>query len=92
MEWDGQVMTEVSHLPAHTDWCSFTLSFQDTTGGLEFKEIHSGAFTPAVPRSDAVYLNVGDMMELLLLTKQASSLLAPIASSFQRESQHRTPP
>ncbi|KAL9040165.1 MAG: hypothetical protein Q9214_004594 [Letrouitia sp. 1 TL-2023] len=62
---DGQVMTEVSRLPAHTDWCSFTLSFQDNTGGLEFKDIRSGTFMPAVPRSDAVYLNVGDMMERL---------------------------
>ncbi len=42
---------------------SFTLSFQDATGGLEFKDRKSDFFMPVEPRKDAVYLNVGDMME-----------------------------
>ncbi|KAL9122792.1 MAG: hypothetical protein Q9187_000654 [Circinaria calcarea] len=62
---DRWVMEEANRLPAHTDWSSFTLSFQDATGGLEFLDRHTGAFMPVTPRSDAVYLNIGDMMERL---------------------------
>ncbi|MCJ1405378.1 hypothetical protein MMC11_008605 [Xylographa trunciseda] len=63
LDVDHQVIEEAKRLPAHTDWSSFTLSFQDATGGLEFQDRHSGSFMPVIPRSDAVYLNVGDMME-----------------------------
>ncbi|MCJ1477336.1 hypothetical protein MMC13_006007 [Lambiella insularis] len=56
---------ENSRLPAHTDWSSFTISFQDATGGLEFQDRHSGTFMPATPQSGLLYLNVGDMFTRL---------------------------
>ncbi|MCJ1323187.1 hypothetical protein MMC15_008541 [Xylographa vitiligo] len=63
LDVDHRVVEEAKRLPAHTDWSSFTLSFQDATGGREFQDRHSGSFMLVIPRSDAVYLNVGDMME-----------------------------
>lgn len=63
MEPNQQLLNKANRLPAHTDWSSFTLSFQDATGGLEFRDRKSDLFMPVVPRKDAVYLNIGDMME-----------------------------
>ncbi|KAL9081098.1 MAG: hypothetical protein Q9157_000303 [Trypethelium eluteriae] len=52
---------ELNRLPAHTDWSSFTLLFQDDAGGLEFRNAQSGAFMLAIPAVDKLYLNIGDM-------------------------------
>ena len=42
---------------------TFTLLFQDSAGGLEFADREEeGAFLPAVPEGDKLYLNVGDML------------------------------
>ncbi|KAI9654991.1 MAG: hypothetical protein M1821_005744 [Bathelium mastoideum] len=52
---------ELNRLPEHTDYSSFTLLFQDDSGGLEFKSNTTGAFVPAIPDGDKLYLNIGDM-------------------------------
>ena len=40
----------------------FTLLFQDSVGGLEFQDIASGKFMPAVPQDGKIYLNIGDVL------------------------------
>ena len=52
----------LARLPAHTDWSTFTLLFQDSCGGLEFANRDDGSFMHAVPDRDKLYLNVGDML------------------------------
>ncbi|MCJ1459033.1 hypothetical protein MMC28_009410 [Mycoblastus sanguinarius] len=53
----------LARLPAHTDWSTFTLLFQDSAGGLEFADRENeGEFLPAIPDGDKLYLNVGDML------------------------------
>ena len=45
---------------------TFTLLFQDSCGGLEFKDrAHEGTFVHAVPLEDTLYLNVGDCLTRL---------------------------
>ncbi|KAK4220664.1 hypothetical protein QBC38DRAFT_172271 [Podospora fimiseda] len=52
-----------TRLPAHTDWGSFTLLFQDAHGGLELLDPKSGDFLQAVPEEGALVLNIGDMLQ-----------------------------
>ncbi|MCJ1385481.1 hypothetical protein MMC17_008604 [Xylographa soralifera] len=54
----------VARMPAHTDWSSFTLLFQDDCGGLELEDPRNpGLFIPATPIPDALVLNIGDMFQ-----------------------------
>ncbi|MCJ1226261.1 hypothetical protein MMC12_002911 [Toensbergia leucococca] len=56
----------VARMPAHTDWSSFTLLFQDDCGGLELEDPHQeGKFLPAKPVPNALVLNIGDMLQRL---------------------------
>ncbi|KAI0101539.1 hypothetical protein GGR51DRAFT_563440 [Nemania sp. FL0031] len=52
-----------TRMPAHTDWGTFTILFQDENGGLELKDPRSGEFLLAEPHEDALILNVGDMLQ-----------------------------
>jgi isopenicillin N synthase-like dioxygenase len=50
--------------PAHTDWSSITLLFQDDCGGLEVEDVTSpGEFIPATPIKNAIVMNVGDLLQ-----------------------------
>ncbi|KAJ5221685.1 uncharacterized protein N7469_010572 [Penicillium citrinum] len=50
--------------PAHTDWSSITLLFQDDCGGLEIEDVTDpGNFVPAVPVKNAIIMNVGDLLQ-----------------------------
>jgi isopenicillin N synthase-like dioxygenase len=50
--------------PAHTDWSSITLLFQDDCGGLEVEDINNpGHFIPATPIKNAIVMNVGDLLQ-----------------------------
>ncbi|MCJ1285324.1 hypothetical protein MMC26_004664 [Xylographa opegraphella] len=54
----------VARMPAHTDWSSFTLLFQDDCGGLELEDPrYPGLFIPATPMPNALVLNIGDMFQ-----------------------------
>ncbi|KAI9666156.1 MAG: hypothetical protein M1821_004091 [Bathelium mastoideum] len=57
---DALMRGELNRFTAHTDLTSFTLLFQDGTGGLEFKNIENGNFMPATPADGKMYLNIGD--------------------------------
>jgi isopenicillin N synthase-like dioxygenase len=47
---------------AHTDYGSLTLLFQDSTGGLEVRDLQ-GNWQVAPPVRDCVVINTGDLME-----------------------------
>ncbi|KAJ5522011.1 hypothetical protein N7527_006126 [Penicillium freii] len=48
--------------PAHTDWSSITLLFQDDFGGLEVEDLSSPAtFVSPTPIKNATVMNVEDM-------------------------------
>ncbi|KAI1376972.1 Clavaminate synthase-like protein [Hypoxylon crocopeplum] len=53
----------LARLPAHNDWGTVTLLFQDDHGGLELKDPHSQDFLPAEPEKGALVLNTGDMLQ-----------------------------
>ncbi|OAP63775.1 hypothetical protein AYL99_03002 [Fonsecaea erecta] len=53
----------VARMPAHTDWGSVTLLFQDDCGGLEVENPHNpGHFMTATPIKNAIVMNVGDLL------------------------------
>jgi len=47
---------------AHSDYGSLTFVFQDSVGGLEVQNPHSGRFHPASPIPGTVVVNVGDLL------------------------------
>ncbi|KAJ5899100.1 Oxoglutarate/iron-dependent dioxygenase [Penicillium taxi] len=50
--------------PAHTDWSSITLLFQDDCGGLEVEDLNRpGTFIPAPPIKNAIVMNIGDLLQ-----------------------------
>ncbi|KAI9711038.1 MAG: hypothetical protein M1820_002476 [Bogoriella megaspora] len=53
----------LARMPAHTDWGSFTILFQDAIGGLELQEAASKTFIDAEPQAGALVLNIGDMFQ-----------------------------
>ena len=57
------VTKRVARMPAHTDWSTITMLFQDDCGGLEVEDPHTpGKFVPATPMPGACVMNVGDML------------------------------
>ncbi|KAA6411495.1 MAG: hypothetical protein FRX48_04775 [Lasallia pustulata] len=56
----------IARMPAHTDWSSFTMLFQDDCGGLQLENPNKeGHFIPATPLPGALVLNIGDMLQRL---------------------------
>ncbi|KAM7200766.1 Clavaminate synthase-like protein [Rhypophila sp. PSN 637] len=53
----------VARLPAHTDWGTITILFQDRNGGLELRDPHTGQYLQAEPEEGTVVLNIGDMLQ-----------------------------
>ena len=54
---------KVERMPAHSDWSTITMLFQDDCGGLEVEDPHApGKFVPATPMPGACVMNVGDML------------------------------
>jgi isopenicillin N synthase-like dioxygenase len=50
--------------PAHSDWTSITLLFQDDCGGLEVEDVNRpGSFVPATPMKNSIVMNVGDLLQ-----------------------------
>jgi hypothetical protein len=64
---------------------SFTLLFQDASGGLEFGDRKTGEFIPATPQEGIVYMNIGDMFQRISNGKfpviQRQSII-PISHSY----------
>ncbi|KAH8884140.1 oxidoreductase-like protein [Thozetella sp. PMI_491] len=53
----------LARLPAHRDWSTYTMLFQDENGGLELKDPKTQEFLEAEPEEGALVLNTGDMLQ-----------------------------
>lgn len=54
---------KVARMPAHSDWGSITMLFQDDCGGLEVEDaVMEGRFVSATPIRGACVVNVGDLL------------------------------
>lgn len=52
-----------ARMPAHSDWGTFTMLFQDECGGLEAEKPDSpGEFIQITPYENAIVMNVGDLL------------------------------
>ncbi|BDD62293.1 hypothetical protein MPDQ_006716 [Monascus purpureus] len=51
----------LARMPAHTDWSSITMLFQDDCGGLEV-QTRQGEFVKAEPVKGAIIMNIGDLL------------------------------
>lgn len=52
-----------ARMPAHTDWSTITILFQDDCGGLEVEDPHvPGTFRPVEPVEGSLVLNIGNLM------------------------------
>ncbi|KNZ77167.1 UPF0676 protein [Termitomyces sp. J132] len=47
---------------SHSDYGTLTLLFQDSVGGLEVQNPHTGNFVPATPIPGTIVINVGDLL------------------------------
>ncbi|CAF9932161.1 MAG: hypothetical protein HETSPECPRED_008283 [Heterodermia speciosa] len=64
-----------SRMPAHSDWGTLTMLFQDDCGGLEVEKPHKeGEFMSAHPLKDAIVTNVGDLLQRWSNDKLKSTL------------------
>jgi isopenicillin N synthase-like dioxygenase len=54
---------KAARMPAHSDWSSVTLLFQDECGGLEVEDPRApGEFVGVAPVEGACAVNVGDLL------------------------------
>ncbi|KAM7203849.1 hypothetical protein V8F20_003855 [Naviculisporaceae sp. PSN 640] len=53
----------LARLPAHNDWGTLTILFQDRNGGLELCDPHTQEFLQAEPEEGTLVLNIGDMLQ-----------------------------
>jgi isopenicillin N synthase-like dioxygenase len=85
---DGQ-----ARVGAHSDYGTVTLLFQDSVGGLEVQNPHTGEFVPAVPIPDTIVVNVGDLLARWsndVLRSTLHRVVAPTAKGIS-ESMGMTP-
>lgn len=70
-----ELETETSaRMPAHSDWGSITILFQDDCGGLEIEDQkRPGKFIRARPLENAIVMNVGDLFSRWTNGKQVTS-------------------
>ncbi|KUI66804.1 hypothetical protein VM1G_02190 [Cytospora mali] len=53
----------LARMPAHSDWGSITMLFQDDCGGLQVEDPKTpGEFVEATPMKNALVMNVGDLL------------------------------
>ncbi|KAI1416231.1 hypothetical protein F5Y13DRAFT_154877 [Hypoxylon sp. FL1857] len=53
----------VARMPAHSDWGTITMLFQDDCGGLQVEHPNEpGHFVDATPMKNALVMNVGDLL------------------------------
>jgi isopenicillin N synthase-like dioxygenase len=54
---------KMARMPAHTDWSSMTMLFQDDCGGLQVEDPNvPGKFVGVEPLEGALAMNVGDLL------------------------------
>ncbi|PAV20469.1 Clavaminate synthase [Pyrrhoderma noxium] len=69
---------------AHSDYGTLTLLFQDSVGGLEVQNPHSGVFHPATPIPGTIVINVGDLLSRWSNDILRSTLHRVVAPQQQR--------
>ncbi|KAJ5217329.1 hypothetical protein N7468_010337 [Penicillium chermesinum] len=74
--------------PAHTDWSSITVLFQDDCGGLEVENPDQpGNFIPATPVKNAMVVNIGDLLQRwsndVLRSTSHRVTLPPLSDRFE---------
>ncbi|KAI0538617.1 hypothetical protein GGR58DRAFT_287039 [Xylaria digitata] len=63
VEVERVARNEVARMPAHSDWSTFTILFQDDAGGLQVEDpSQQGRFVDATPMRGALVMNVGDLL------------------------------
>ncbi|KAL1868182.1 hypothetical protein Plec18167_008373 [Paecilomyces lecythidis] len=78
----------MARCPAHTDWSSITMLFQDDCGGLEVEDItHPGTFVPATLIKNSIIMNVGDLLQMwsndTLRSTNHRVALPPLSDRFE---------
>jgi len=79
LEKDGQ-----ARAGAHSDYGTLTLLFQDSVGGLEVQNSHTGTFVPANPIPNTIIINVGDLLARWSNDVLRSTLHRVVAPSTKR--------
>jgi isopenicillin N synthase-like dioxygenase len=79
---------KAARMPAHTDWSSMTMLFQDDCGGLEIERPNEpGRYVAATPVEGALVMNVGDLLQYWSNDFLKSTLhrvgLPPLADRFE---------
>ncbi|KAL1303024.1 hypothetical protein AAFC00_003337 [Neodothiora populina] len=79
-----------ARMPAHTDWGSITMLFQDKCGGLQVEDPHKrGRFIDATPMQGALIMNVGDLLMRWSNDQLKSTMhrvtLPPLSDRFEGE-------
>jgi len=75
-----------ARMPAHSDWGSITMLFQDDCGGLEIERPDGpGEFIKATPYENTMVVNVGD----LLMRWSNGKIHMPSQPSASKEDAHR---
>lgn len=63
VERDKLSSNAIARMPAHSDWGSITMLFQDDCGGLQVEDVNKpGEFVDATPMEGALVMNVGDLL------------------------------
>lgn len=79
-----------ARMPAHTDWTTITMLFQDDCGGLQVESpTQPGVFIDATPVAGSLVLNVGDLLmrwtDDYLKSTQHRVQLPPLQDRFEGE-------
>ncbi|KAJ8105451.1 hypothetical protein ONZ43_g7423 [Nemania bipapillata] len=63
VERERLARNEIARMPAHSDWGTITILFQDAGGGLQVEDPNQqGHFVDATPIANALVMNVGDLL------------------------------
>jgi isopenicillin N synthase-like dioxygenase len=85
--------SKMARMPAHTDWSSMTMLFQDDCGGLQVEDPNvPGKFVGVDPVEGALVMNVGDLLMRWSNGRRrraAQSILADYLLDYLRSTSHR---
>jgi len=71
---------KLARMPAHTDWSTMTMLFQDDCGGLQVEDAaRPGQFIDVAPIAGTLVMNVGDL--LMRWSNGAFAMLLPLLMS-----------
>jgi isopenicillin N synthase-like dioxygenase len=84
---------KMARMPAHTDWSTMTMLFQDDCGGLQVEDPNvPGKFVAVDPVEGALVMNVGDLLMRWsngMRRRAAQSIIADNLLDYLRSTSHR---